>query len=77
MKINGKTKLKIIAEGLRISARRLALQIAHMAVDWLYGLVVGLACGKPCATAEAVGDTRSAPSGLWSDVGVFKCCCYC
>ena len=28
--------LKIIADGLLISALRLALQIAHIARDWLY-----------------------------------------
>jgi hypothetical protein len=36
MKISGKAKLKITADGLRVIDLRLPFVIAHMAVSWLY-----------------------------------------
>jgi len=36
IKIKGKTKLKTIADGLLEIALKLALVMAHMALNWLY-----------------------------------------
>lgn len=40
MKIKGKIKLKMTAEGFRVMALKLALLMDNMALIWLYGIMV-------------------------------------
>jgi hypothetical protein len=42
IKMKGNTKLNTIADGLLLIARRLAIVIAHIALSWLYFILVSV-----------------------------------